>query len=120
MAITQAHVCVTLPTGMQPSHEGNDLLIRKFLKECNKTNIAKTVFDKSHLCKRFEKPSTTERLRKMRYKKNAKKANLEMTEEMQEMLRKKRKRTQKQRKSEQNNKSAKLVQELASSGKTDK
>ena len=119
MAITQAHVCVTLPTGAHPSHESNDMLIRRFLKECNKANIVKNVFEKSHLCKRFEKPSTVERMRKLRYRKNAMKANQVLSDEAKELLKKKRKRAEKQRKSEKNNKSAKIVQEIASSGKTE-
>lgn len=61
---------VKLPEGVRPSVEANDLIIRKFLKACSKENILKEMFDKSMMCKRYEKPSDIERARKLKYEKN--------------------------------------------------
>lgn len=66
-----AHITVTLPEGVAPSYEMNEVLIRKFLKACKKENIQENVFEKSCLVKRFERPAETERQRKMAAKRRA-------------------------------------------------
>lgn len=66
-----SHIVVALPEGASPSYEMNDVLIKRFLKMCKKENIQETVFEKSHLVKRFERPAEVERQRKMEAKRRA-------------------------------------------------
>jgi len=66
-----SHITVALPEGTSPSYDMNEVLIRRFLKACKKENIQENVFEKSHLVKRFERPSEIERQRKMKAKRRA-------------------------------------------------
>lgn len=66
-----AHISVGLPEGVAPSYEMNDVLIKRFLKQCKKENINENVFEKSSLVRRFERPSEKERQRKMKAKRKA-------------------------------------------------
>jgi hypothetical protein len=66
-----------LPKGMQPSLENNELLINKFLKACSKESLVQYLYDNSSYTKRFDKASVLERQRQLKYKRNARIANLE-------------------------------------------
>ena len=66
-----SHIVVSLPEGVAPSHEMSDVLIKKFLKACKKENIAETVFEKSPLVKRFERPAEIDRQRRAESKRRA-------------------------------------------------
>jgi hypothetical protein len=61
---------VKLPENMKPSVEANELLIRKFLKACSKEAMMKEINEKNYHCKRYVKPSTVERERRLKYRKN--------------------------------------------------
>jgi hypothetical protein len=66
-----------LPKGLQPSLENNELLINRFLKACSKESLVQYLYDNSSYTKRFDKTSVLERQRQLKYKRNAKLANLE-------------------------------------------
>lgn len=67
--MSATNIEVKLPEGVRPSVEANDLIIRKFLKACNKEGIMKEINEKNDGCRRFVKRSTAERLRKIKYRK---------------------------------------------------
>ncbi len=66
-----------LPKGLQPSLENNELLINRFLKACSKESLVQYLYDYSAYTKRFDKASVLERQRQIKYKRNARLANLE-------------------------------------------
>lgn len=66
-----------LPKGLQPSLENNELIINRFLKACSKESLVQYLYDNSAYTKRFDKASVLERQRQLKYKRNAKLANLE-------------------------------------------
>lgn len=66
-----SHIVVTLPEGVAPSYDMNEMLIRKFLKACKKENIAENVFKKSLMVKRYEKKSYVDRCERARNKRRA-------------------------------------------------
>lgn len=68
---------VKLPKNMIPSLETNEMMINKFLKACSKESLVQYLYDNSSYNKRFTKPSVLERQRKLKYKRNARLANLE-------------------------------------------
>lgn len=71
------HLEAKLPKGVLPSLESNEILINKFLKACSKESLMQFLYEKSPYTKRFEKPSVSERKLRMKYKRNARIANLE-------------------------------------------
>lgn len=70
-----------LPKGLQPSLENNELLINRFLKACSKESLVQYLYENSSYTKRFDKRSVLERQRKLKYKRNARLANLEKLNE---------------------------------------
>ena len=80
-----------LPKGLQPSLENNELIINRFLKACSKESLVQYLYDYSSYTKRFDKESVLERQRKMKYKRNAQKANLEAMSDKPAEVRKKKK-----------------------------
>lgn len=80
-----------LPKGLQPSLENNELLINRFLKACSKESLVQYLYDYSSYTRRFDKQCVLERQRKMKYKRNAQKANLEAMADKPAETRKKKK-----------------------------
>jgi hypothetical protein len=81
-----------LPKGLHPSLENNELIINRFLKACSKESLVQYLYDFSAYTKRFDKPSVLERQRKLKYKRNAQKANLDFLADLNnDMLPKKKK-----------------------------
>lgn len=70
-----------LPKGLQPSLENNELLINRFLKACSKESLVQYLYDYSAYTKRFDKASVLERQRQLKYKRNARLANLEASKD---------------------------------------
>ena len=70
-----------LPKGLQPSLENNELLINRFLKACSKESLVQYLYDYSSYTKRFDKESVLERQRQLKYKRNARIANLEASKD---------------------------------------
>jgi len=80
-----------LPKGLQPSIENNELIINRFLKACSKESLTQYLYDNCSYTKRFDKPSVLERQRKLQYKRNAQKANLDTLAEINNETAKKKK-----------------------------
>ena len=70
-----------LPKGLVPSLENNELLINRFLKACSKESLVQYLYDNSAYTKRFDKESVLERQRQLKYKRNARLANLEASKD---------------------------------------
>ena len=85
-----------LPKGLQPSLENNELLINRFLKACSKESLVQYLYDNCAYTKRFDKASVLERQRQIKYKRNAKIANLELSKEPEDGARKKKSKAKKQ------------------------
>lgn len=79
---------VKLPDGVAPSAESTEMLIKKFLKECSKESLVQYLYEKSASTRRFVKRSVTERLKRSKYKRNAKNHNLEINSEAKEVVKK--------------------------------
>lgn len=73
---------VTLPEGVRPSVEANDLLIRRFLKACSRENLQKEIYEKCPESRRYVKPSDEERLRRIKYRKNAQESERKIQQHM--------------------------------------
>lgn len=84
-----------LPKGLQPSLENNELLINRFLKACSKESLVQYLYEYSSYTKRFDKASVLERQRQLKYKRNARLANLEASKDP-ELATKKKKTSKKQ------------------------
>ena len=84
---------VKLPPGVRPSNESTEMLIKKFLKECSKESLVQFLYENCAYTKRFEKRSVRERLKRNRYKKNARVHNQEINGEKLEEAPKKKKKT---------------------------
>jgi len=85
-----------LPKGLQPSLENNELLINRFLKACSKESLVQYLYDYSAYTRRFDKPSVLERQRQLKYKRNAKIANLQSSKDPEDNLKKKKPKVKKQ------------------------
>lgn len=59
----------------QPSLEGNESLINRFLKVCSKEGLMQLIYEKSAYTKRYDKPSIVKRQKKLLHRRNAQKAN---------------------------------------------
>lgn len=70
-----------LPKGLVPSLENNELLINRFLKACSKESLVQYLYDNSAYTKRFDKESVLERQRQLKYKRNARLANVEASKD---------------------------------------
>ena len=82
---------VKLPPGVTPSAESTDFLIKKFLKECSKESLVQYLYEECAYTRRFTKKSVKERLLRSKYKRNAKKHNLELNSETVDSPKKKKK-----------------------------
>lgn len=82
---------VKLPQGTIPTADTNEMLIRKFLKECSKESLVQYLYDECAYTRRYTKKSVKERLKRSRYKRNAKKYNLEINSEVEKEVKKKKK-----------------------------
>ncbi len=78
-----------LPKGQQPSLENNESLINRFLKACSKESLMQYLYEYSVYTRRFDKPSVLERQRQLKYKRNARKANIEKMKDVGERQKKK-------------------------------
>lgn len=85
-----------LPKNLQPSLENNELLINRFLKACSKESLVQYLYDYSAYTRRFDKPSVLERQRQLKYKRNAKIANLQASKDQEDNLKKKKPKVKKQ------------------------
>jgi hypothetical protein len=65
------HASAALPEGVRPSHEMNEVLIRKFLKSCKKEDLEKNVFDKSAGVRRYESKHRADKIRRKANKERA-------------------------------------------------
>lgn len=65
------HASAALPPDVKPSLEANELLIKKFLKNCKKEELQKRVFEKSSMVRRFQTPRQKDREERMRNKRRA-------------------------------------------------
>lgn len=82
---------VKLPPGVNPSSESTEMLIKKFLKECSKESLVQYLYENCAYTKRFVKKSVKERLKRNKYKKNARTHNEEINGERVEEPKKKKK-----------------------------
>lgn len=80
---------VKLPENVRPSSESTEMLIKKFLKECSKESLVQYLYEESADTRRFVKPSVKERLKRSKYKRNAKNHNLEVNQEIEKEVKKK-------------------------------
>ncbi len=85
---------VKLPPGVNPTADTNEMLIRKFLKECSKESLVQYLYEECAYTRRFTKKSVKERLLRSKYKRNAKNYNLELNSEVEKEPKKKKKTTQ--------------------------
>ena len=85
---------VKLPPGVNPTADTNEMLIRKFLKECSKESLVQYLYEECAYTRRFTKKSVKERLLRSKYKRNAKNYNLELNSEVEKEPKKKKKPTQ--------------------------
>jgi lysyl-tRNA synthetase class II len=85
---------VRLPENVRPSAESTEMLIKKFLKECSKESLVQYLYEECAYTRRFVKPSVKERLKRNKYKRNAKNHNLELNKEVEETVKKKKKKQQ--------------------------
>jgi hypothetical protein len=83
---------VRLPQGVSPSQESTDILIKKFLKECSKESLVQYLYEECSYTRRFVKKSVKERLKRSKYKRNAKNYNLELNSEIESDSKKKKSR----------------------------
>lgn len=82
---------VKLPPGVNPSSESTEMLIKKFLKECSKESLVQYLYENCAYTKRFVKKSVKERLKRNKYKKNARNHNEELNGDKVEVPKKKKK-----------------------------
>ena len=94
---------VKLPSHVRPTDETTDALIKKFLKECSKESLMQHIYEKSAWTRRFIKRSDAERARRLQYKRNAKRNNLELSAEVEESSKKKKKAYNKQQETQKSN-----------------
>lgn len=82
---------VKLPPGVNPTADTNEMLIRKFLKECSKESLVQYLYEECAYTRRFVKKSVKERLLRSKYKRNAKNYNLEINSETEKEPKKRKK-----------------------------
>lgn len=100
MSKKAAHLEVKLPDYVRPTDDTTNELIRKFLKLCSKESLVQYLYEKCSYTRRFTKKSVVERQKRMKYRRNAQKHNVEVHSEREDAPKKKKKNVNKHQRTE--------------------